>query len=112
MITCPNRTRKKRLGPGGGALGCRGRLEVHVPAAVIVPLKSWGRGRDILPRFEDAFPARVRKRGVRIRPETIHASYTRQAGADVRCSACGWSLNRMVDGLNRAAHKRLGRRAA
>ena len=109
--SCPNRTRRSRLGLGGGAVSCQGRLEVVLVCAVSIPLKSMGTAaRRAWPLFEDAVSAYVRRHGVRLTPLTLagayHAAGAGAHRADIRCDSCGWSLRRLLDSVNRAAHRR------
>lgn len=108
---CPNRTRRSRLGLGGGTVSCQGRLEVVLIVAVSLPLKGMGKGsRRAWPLFEDVVCASERRRGVRLSPLTLagayHASGAGAHRADIRCDSCGWSLRRLLDSVNRAAHRR------
>ena len=103
-MRCPNASRKKRLGPGGGTPGCRGKLEIVVVTTVTIPLKGWGgRARLDLPSWTDAVPKRIQRSGVRVRPgQLVEAYCARGKGAhlaDVRCASCAWSLRRMFDSL-------------
>ena len=104
MIKCPNRKRKKRLGVGGGALLCPGRLLVVIPVAVTVPLKSFGRGA-MWPSMDTALPKRIVKSGVRVTGSTLAACY---AFANIRCDKCSWSAMEVMRAVNRAAHRRTG----
>jgi hypothetical protein len=95
-MLCPNRTRKRRLGHGGGTPGCRGKLAVILTAPVMLPLARWPRGGAGMPPFESALPARARRRGVRIRPSELALAYQ---GADIVCQSCQWSLRKLLAGL-------------
>lgn len=97
---CPNRVRTKRPHRGGGTPGCQGRLEVVFLVGIAVPFKRWSRGA--WQRFEDSVSAVVAKRGVRVTPDMLNS-----AKYDVRCNACGYSLERA-----KSAFKARKRRAA
>lgn len=97
MAICPNRTRKKRIGPGGGRVGCRGRLELILSVPLVLPVKG-------IPKVNtDSFRSmahwQARTSGVRIKPDTLAKAYI--AGRDIRCSECGWSLVKMERGVKR-----------
>lgn len=96
-MICPNRTRHKRMGRGGGTPGCRGTLMVLMTVPVMLPLARWPRGgHGGLPPFDGAVPAKRRRHGYRLRPAELAMAY--QDG-DVVCSACGWSLRKLMSGL-------------
>lgn len=102
---CPNRTRKKRLGPGGGSVSCSGRLVVRLLVPVEIPLKGKGNGPP--PTFEEAIPVRYQRHGIRIRPPTLVAAYYATQGAkmDLACDSCDWSYNRVLEALRRQSRE-------
>lgn len=91
MSYCPNRRRKKRPHPGGGAPGCKGKLVQVVIIAVTIPVVRWRTARD----FEAVAPARIKRSGVRVKPETLQVA-SEERSAEISCDSCGWKFSNVL----------------
>lgn len=99
---CPNRKRRRRLSHGGGALECKGRLEVHLTVPVILRVKSM---RD--PRSpERTLSARWLRHGMRVKPAVLRAAFADPTLHDIRCGLCGWSLRRSITSLSKPTRRK------
>jgi len=96
--TCPNRTRHKRVHSGGGQPGCKGKLEAILSVPVVLPIKSM---RDPF-SVERTLPSRPLKHGVRVKAETIRATFQTPALRDVICPKCKWTLSRSLAAVRRS----------
>lgn len=100
---CPNRNRRRRLAYGGGVLECRGRLEVHLLAPIVLPVKSMREPTSP----ERTLSARPLRSGVRIPAGGLRAAFADPALRDIACSACGWSLRRATAALSNRRRKKV-----
>lgn len=67
---------------------------------LMLPAKAIPKGAD---RAEKVLSARVLAKGVRIDGRTVYEAYRKR---DIVCSACGWSLRAVEQGLRRRARGR------
>lgn len=91
MARCPNWTRKKRLGPGGGQTACRGTLTVALKVSVALPCKSMRNPMNP----SETLRRNVLRRGVRLSAADVVAAYSSPLSRDIVCGTCGWSLARL-----------------
>lgn len=104
MILCPNHTRTKRVHPGGGNPGCRGRLQVRMNVALAFPAKSWPRLVSPLADFQDAVKGYVREHGHRVSGRELLECFNR-GDWDLFCPTCGFSLKAGLKALNKASKR-------
>jgi hypothetical protein len=77
--------------PGGGSLRCPGRLVQVVLVAITIPVARWRTERD----FASVAPARVKRSGVRVKPETLQVA-SEERTSDIKCDSCSWSLAQVM----------------
>lgn len=104
---CPNRSRRVRVGPGGGAPGCRGNVQVILLVAVSTPLKSWAKGPQ-RQDFDISLTARTKRSGVRLSPADLAAAFA-LGQWDIRCDTCDWSYKKVINRARALTRRKKGR---
>ena len=59
--------------------------------ALTIPVVRWRTAHD----FDSIAPARLKRSGVRVKPDTLQAA-SEERSADIVCSACSWKLSQVM----------------